>query len=281
MPRDVVLVLGGGGWAGAVLVPLLRARGMRVAAPRSAELDVTDVGAVDAAVGELAPRAVVNLAAAQPGADDATLDAVNHRGAEHVAAAAARGGARLVHVASDVVFDGRHAPYAEDAPVCPITDYGRSKAAGEAAVLAVHPDAVSVRTSLLWDPGAMDRGTASFARRLEQEPCRLFSDEIRCPLERNVLAECLARLLEVPVRGPLNVVGTEALSRHAFGTLLLEHFRVEGRERVEAACAAELEAAGAPPRPRDLRLHVALAVRRLGISLPGVRDVLSLSGPRV
>jgi len=276
MTGDVVLVLGGGGWAGAALVPLLRARGMHVAAPRSAELDVTDADAVHAAIGDLAPRAVMNLAAAQPGSDAATLDAVNRLGAANVAEAAAGAGVRLVHVASDVVFDGRSAPYSEGAPVCPITDYGRSKAAGEAAVLSAHPAAVSVRTSLLWDPAAQDRGTAGFARRLAAgEPCRLFTDEIRCPLDRAALAECLSRLLDVPARGPLHVAGTEPLSRHEFATLLLEHFGVPGRDQVEAARAADLEAAGAPPRPRDLRLDVRRAERLLDVRLPGVRELLS------
>ena len=272
---EVVIVLGGGGWAGAALLPLLRARGATVIAPRSAELDVSDARAVRALIASHAPGAVFNLAAAMPGADDGMLEAVNDVGAANVARAAAAAGARLVHVSSDVVFDGRAAPYADDAPVNPITAYGRSKAAGEATVLATHPDAVSVRTSLIWDPEVPGRSIDEFARRLATgEPCRLFVDEIRCPLPRGVLAECLVRLLEVPVRGPLNVAGTEPVSRHAFGTLLLEHFDVPGRDRVEAVRAADLEAAGAPPRPRDLRLDVRRAEEFLRIRLPGVRELL-------
>jgi dTDP-4-dehydrorhamnose reductase len=274
-----VLVLGGAGWTGSCLMRQLAARGLTVAAPRSSELDVTLSDDVDATVDRLRPTAVINLAAAQPGATERTLDLVNRVGAENVASAAARVGARLVHVASDVVFDGRGAPYDEEAAVCPITPYGRSKAAGEAAVLAAHPAAVSVRTSLLWDRAELDRGTAGFARRLAAaEPCSLFVDEIRSPIPRDVLARCLAELLDISVRGPLHVAGTEPVSRHEFGVLLLEHFGVPGRERVVAVSAAQQEAAGAAPRPRDLRLDVRRAEQLLGVALPGVRDVLSSGG---
>ena len=182
-------------------------------------------------------------------------------------------------VSTDAIFDGHSAPYDEDAAPSPITPYGRSKAAGEAAVLAKHDDAVAVRTSLLWDPTAVDRGTASFAARLARaEPCRLFTDEIRCPISRDALAECLVRLLEVPWRGVLNIAGREALSRHEFGMLLLRHFGVEGLDAVEAVQAAGLEAAGAPPRPRDLTLRVDRAERVLGLQLPGVRALLPSAG---
>ncbi len=276
------LVLGGNGWTGRVLVPLLERRGVRVVAPRSAELDVTDADSVAAAVTRFAPDAIVNACAAQPGASEAALNAVNCVGAGHVARAAALHAARLVHVSTDVVLDGRTPPYDDGAPCNPLTPYGRSKAAGEEAVLASGADAVLVRTSLLWDPGAIDRATAGFAARLAAgQECVLYTDEIRCALSRHDLARALADLLALDVTGPLNVAGAEALSRLAFGTLLLDHFDVSGRERVRAERAAEREAAGAAPRPRDLTLVTDRAQRLLGRTFPGPRQLIASVGRSV
>lgn len=275
MAGDVVLVLGGTGWVGSVLVPALRGRGYDVLAPGRATLDLHSTSRLTQYIESAQPRAVVNVAAANPGASIEEFEPINVHAAEVAAQAAHRVGARLVHVASDAGLDGRDAPYVDDAPMRPVYPYGASKAEGETRVLDAHPDAVSVRTSLLWDPTTMDRGTAGFAARLAKgESLSLFDDEIRCPLPRATLASCLVDLIETPHAGPLNVAGREALSRLEFGRLLLAHFDVAGRERIEVVSSAELQAGGAPPRPLDLTLDVTLAEALLRRRLAGVREVL-------
>ncbi len=141
---------------GAEVVALLRAGGEPVRALDRAALDVTDGDAVARA---LAGADVVVSCAAYTAVDaaetdEATAFAVNAVGAQHVARAAARHGARLVHVSTDYVFDGGPAvvgvPYAEDAPLAPRSAYGRTKAAGEWAVRTEHPDALVVRTAWLY-----------------------------------------------------------------------------------------------------------------------------------
>ncbi|WP_203416283.1 dTDP-4-dehydrorhamnose reductase [Jiangella ureilytica] len=119
-----------------------------------AELDVTDADAVDHAV--RGHDVVVNAAAWTDvdGAEsaEAAATAVNGDGPAHLAAACARHGARLVQISTDYVFDGAAtAPYAEDAPTGPRSAYGRSKLAGERAVLATLPDTgYVVRTAWLY-----------------------------------------------------------------------------------------------------------------------------------
>src|SRR5690349_24181378 len=112
------------------------AAGHEVIALARAELDVTDAAAVNAAVADARPDAVVHCAAwtdvdgAEAAEEAAT--AVNGDGAGHVAAAAAEVGAHVVHVSTDYVFPGDATePYREDAPTGPHTAYGRSKLAGE------------------------------------------------------------------------------------------------------------------------------------------------------
>ena len=146
------LVTGAGGMLGHDLERALAGR--EVTALTRAELDVTDAGAVLAAV---AGHDVVFNAAAYTNVDGAETHedeafAINATGAENLARAAAGGGARFVTISTDYVFDGAgSAPYAEDSPRDPINAYGRSKAAGEELALAAHPDGTYVvRTAWLY-----------------------------------------------------------------------------------------------------------------------------------
>jgi dTDP-4-dehydrorhamnose reductase len=150
------LVAGAGGMLGRDLVTVLRQRGEDVTGLARGELDVTDDAAVRAALRRHRPAVVVNCAAwtavddAEAREDDALL--VNARGAENIAAACAAGGAALVHVSTDYVFGGDgQRPYAEDDRPGPRTAYGRSKLAGERAVLGLLPGAGQVvRTAWLY-----------------------------------------------------------------------------------------------------------------------------------
>ncbi len=150
------LVTGAGGMLGTDLVAALAARGEHVTGLARAELDVTDAAAVTDAIGSAGPDAVVNCAA-WTGVDDAETAeeqalAVNGRGPANLAAACARTGARLIHLSTDYVFagDAGH-PYAENGVPAPRTAYGRTKLAGERAVLAALPGAAYVvRTAWLY-----------------------------------------------------------------------------------------------------------------------------------
>jgi len=270
--HPTVLVFGGGGWVGQVLVPRL-ARRFTVISPTSAEVDVSDETAVAGAVVASRPAAVVNLAARNPGSgDDAAMQAVNVVGARNVARAAREAGARLVHVSSDLVLDGTSPPYGDDAAANPVNAYGRSKAAGETAVLESLADVVVVRTSLIFDPGRMDRSTAGFAERLRTgQSCRLFVDEMRCPVARGTLCAALEELITSDARGVLNVCGTEALSRYTFGVRLLGWFGVAGLEAVERARAVDL----AVLRPLDLTLDTSRALDLLSTPLRSVEEELT------
>ncbi|NHC16473.1 dTDP-4-dehydrorhamnose reductase [Motilibacter deserti] len=154
------LVTGAGGMLGRDLVAVLEAAGEQVDARDRAGLDVLDPDAVQAAVSGLAgddgPGVVVNCAAWTDvdGAEEREAEAtrVNGEAVALIAAACAQTGARLLHPSTDYVFPGdATAPYAEDDPTAPLNAYGRSKLAGEQAVLRLHPEGgYVVRTAWLY-----------------------------------------------------------------------------------------------------------------------------------
>ncbi len=134
----------------------LRAHGADVTGVTRAELDITDPAAVRALVGRSRPAIVVNCAAytrvdAAEAEEEQAL-AVNGAGAAYLAAACAAAGARLAHISTDYVFAGdAQRPYAEHDRPDPRTAYGRTKLAGERAVLDLLPeDGLVIRTAWLY-----------------------------------------------------------------------------------------------------------------------------------
>ena len=177
-----LLVTGGTGFLGGEL--LRRARGRPLAAtylsgtPDRAqavewiELDVRDEDGVRSEMERVRPAAVIHTAYRQDGegARETTVD-----GAGAVARAAAAVGARLVHMSSDVIFDGtKPSAYDELDPPSPITDYGRAKADAEHAVAEAHPGALLVRTSLIYGHGAQPARAARARGRARRGRARVL-----------------------------------------------------------------------------------------------------------
>ncbi len=194
-----LVVTGAGGQLGRAL--LLLAPGAR-GFGRS-ELDITDSDAVRRV---LNPGDVVLNCAAYTAVDQAETEvraafAVNATGPAVLAAACVETGARLITVSTDYVFPGNsQQPYEPGDPTGPATVYGRSKLAGEQAVLELAPDAHIVRTAWVYT----GRGTDFVAtmRRLERErdSVNVVADQIGSPTYAPDLA---AGLLELAARAPL------------------------------------------------------------------------------
>ena len=215
------------------------------------DLDVTDRRAVEAAVPGY--DVVVN-AAAWTAVDDAESKEgqafdVNAVGAATLAAACAASGAWLVHVSTDYVFGGKATvPYPEDAPVAPRSAYGRTKAAGEWAVLAhLAARAYVVRTAWLY--GAHGANFVRTVARLESERATLdaVDDQRGQPTWSRDVALRLRDLVDA--RGPAGIYHATSSGETTWHGLAQRVFTLLGADprRVRATTSARF---GRPaPRP--------------------------------
>lgn len=176
----------------------------QVTACDSKGLDIADAAAVERQIDAIAPRVVVNCAAYtavdRAETDEAQAFAVNRDGPAHLAAAARRIGARLVHVSTDFVFDGTHCrPYRPEDPPQPLGVYGRSKLAGERAVLTSASDTVVVRTA--WVYSAVGNNFVKTMLRLmrERPQLRVVGDQVGTPTSALSLARALWRMIELKI----------------------------------------------------------------------------------
>lgn len=180
------LVTGANGQLGSDLVPALRRVGLDCEGFGSAQLDITDAGAVSGAISTLRPSVVVNCAAytkvdlAQSQTERAF--AINRDGAKNLAESAKDAGATLIHISTDFVFDGsKPMPYNERDPVNPLGVYGASKLAGEDEVRRATDRHVIIRTSWLY--GATGANFVKTILRLakERDEIRVVFDQVGTP----------------------------------------------------------------------------------------------------
>jgi dTDP-4-dehydrorhamnose reductase len=218
-------------------------------------VEIRDAEAVAELFRRLRPEVVIHTAYRQDGegAHETVVD-----GSENVARAAAATGARLVHLSTDVIFDGRKgSAYVEADVPSPCTEYGRAKAEAEERVRAAAPEALLVRTSLIvGGPGHVPSKHELVA---VDPDATFYDDEIRSPVQVGDLAAALLELAELDLSGPLNVAGADELSRADLAELVAGH---------------EVRRSHAPPgRPLDCSLDSSRACAVLRTELRGVRAV--------
>lgn len=232
MPQQRVLITGANGLLGSALAPAFQRRGSaEVLRLGRGELDITDAEAVRSRMDSFHPDVVINCAAYTRVDDCETHEPlalqVNGRGAGNVARSAAAVGARVIHLSTDYVFDGRaREPYPEDHATgepARLSAYGRSKRLGEQLVREASPDAVIVRSSWLFGPAGRCFPQAILDRARRGEPLAVVDDQVGAPTYAPDLAEAIADLAERRARGIFHVTNTGACSWYAFACAILRH----------------------------------------------------------
>jgi dTDP-4-dehydrorhamnose reductase len=274
-----VLVTGAAGQVGREVVELGQRLGDDVIALDRAGLEVTDRDGVRRAIDAASPEVVVHCAAWTAvdacESDPARAMAENADAPRFVAEACARANAHLIVLSTDYVFDGtKPTPYVETDPTNPLSVYGRSKLAGEHAVLAALPSACVVRTS--WVCGQHGSNMVKTILRLASAPgpLRFVSDQHGHPTFADDLAMMLRRLAVERLGGVVHATNQGAVSWYEFARDVLQSAG-DDPTRVHPIATADLQPPRPAPRPSNSVLRNQ-ALEQSGLPLlPDYREPLA------
>ncbi len=285
-----IVLIGSGGQLGVALAGMLGSIANVTSYPRTA-LDVTDLGALRAALRAARPDVVVNAAAFTDvdaaERDEAAATKANGEAVAVMGEECRELRAGLVHYSTDFVFDGRASrPYREDDMTGPISAYGRSKLAGERALIEGGAPAIVLRTA--WVYSRWRRSFVSSILRLarERETLRVVADQVGSPTFASDLACGTALIVHGmrqdpfgafdEARGVYHLAGGGVVSRFdlAAAAIACDPRPQEHRLRhLEPTTSAEYPLPAA--RPAFAPLDCEKVRRRFGVALPDWKDALA------
>lgn len=218
------------------------------------QLDITNKSDVKSLVGSFRPDIIVN-AAAMTNVDACEIQReaawkINVIGVENLSEIARRIGAKLVHISTDYVFDGKNGPYDESARPNPINYYGKTKLAGENAILASGASYVILRTIVVFGTGINVKNNFALwvVKSLrENKKIRCVDDQISSPTYVGDLAVAVKNAIERDSCGLYHVCGANALSRYDFAVEIARSFNFD-EMAIQRIKTSELQ----QPAPRPL-----------------------------
>jgi len=278
------LVTGANGFLGANIGYFLEGRAHRVGATRTGmdgqmfdqmiAADLVDTRVLAEEITRLRPDVVVHTAAmANPETCERSQDLayeINSVAPGVLARAAEIVGSRFVHISTDAVFDGAAGPYKESDTPRPFSVYGKSKLAGEQAVLSAGPGII-VRTNFFgWSPSSRRSILEFFVTSLSnRQQVKGFTNFTVTSIYVQHLCDALWRLANTDTAGVLHVTASDALTKFDFGVQVAKEFALD------ASLITPTESDIVPSRRRNIALDVSRASAILGAPLPSQRDGLA------
>ena len=190
----------------------LHAAGHDLVALSHKELDISNLAEVRSAVAANRPDLVLNAAAFndvdRAESDPDSAYAGNALGPRNLSLAAAEKGAAILHVSTDYVFDGASTrPYHEYDRPAPLSNYARSKLAGEVAVRALNPRHYIVRTAWVFEPHGNNFPKTLYFLALKHKEVRVVNDVKGSPTSAAHLAAAILNLVETQAFGDYHFAG--------------------------------------------------------------------------
>jgi len=253
------LITGAAGMVGSDLHHALAMRGEDVVALSKSDLDITSSRCVQKAVADERPDIIVNCAGYTrvdtAESNEAVANAINGSAVELLAEAANQGNARLIHISTDFVFDGRkREPYEINDPTSPLSAYGRSKLLGEIA--ASHAERYTViRTSWLFGHSGPNFVEAIRNQiRKGTNPLRVVNDQRGRPTYTPHLAEAIIRIANADANGVLHYADEPECTWFDFACAIVAE--LGGGVRVDPVATADF------PRPATRPAYSVLSTER-------------------
>jgi dTDP-4-dehydrorhamnose reductase len=294
-----LLVIGGTGLVGSKVLGLAHRHGYEAdstqnarASPRpnAYKLDITNREATLGLIKEIGPEAIVNTAAlhnvdyCETHVEEATR--VNVGGARNLADAATRTGARLVHLSTDYVFDGKRGHYSESDVPNPLHYYARTKLESEQVVSECSNYAIA-RPSVIYGWNRLESTgipsssgkTINFAmyvldRLSKKETFRAIRDQYSSPTFADNLAEAVLLLAKHRGNGLFHTAGRTCASRYEFALNIAAVFGHPGG-LVQPVLSAEFKQLAVRPKNSCLsvdRTEDALGMKFLTMD-EGIREM--------
>ena len=242
--------------------------------------DFTNRDAVKKVIMDFCPDVIIN-ASAYTNVDRSETERdlawkINVKGVEYIAETAATIDAHVIHVSTDYVFDGSNGPYAETEKPNPINYYGRSKLAGENALIISSAQYTIIRTNVLY--GIIPNGRLDFVRWVVEsnkkgEQIRIVTDQYNNPTFIDDIVIAMNTIIEQKKYGLYNIAGIEVLSRYDFTLRIADVFNLD-RSLITTITTPELN----QPARRPLKggLIILKAQTELGYSPINLDESLEL-----
>ena len=270
----MILVFGGNGQLGQELSRAAATRTVALHALSHAEADIADSAAVAVALAHWTPSLVVNAAAytkvdlAETNVEEARQG--NEIGPAVVAEACAGAGIPMIHISTDYVFDGtKPGAYRESDPVCPISVYGRTKAAGEDAVRRSHKHHVILRTAWIYSEFGHNFLKTILRLAATRDELRIVADQHGSPTSAGEFAEAVlnagsAFLHDRTLAGTYHFTAAGSTTWHGFASRVVEAAaRITGRNP-QLIPTATADYPTAAKRPANSLLDCRLFVEKFG-----------------
>lgn len=284
------LILGASGQVGRELTRSLQPLGHGVALSRR-QCDLSEAGAVAAAVAQYQPDIVINAAAytAVDRAEEEPSLALrsNAEAVEELAVACVDRGVALIHYSTDYVYSGQgDSPFREDDEPAPLSVYGKSKLAGERAIARSGVNALILRTSWVYASHGNNFVRTMLRLGRERDALSVIDDQIGAPTWAATIADVTALMLHAwhreryspSLAGVYHLAAAGETSWHGFAQAVFE----------EAAALRLIDPASVPrvapipssdypqkaPRPLNSRLDVTRLESTFGLVMPHWREAL-------
>ncbi|MEN8192489.1 MAG: dTDP-4-dehydrorhamnose reductase [Bacteroidota bacterium] len=218
-----------------------------------AKIDISSPREVKKIINGFCPDVVIN-AAAYTNVDGCESEKelawkINVNGVENLVKYVKGCKAHLIHISSDYIFDGTEGPYLETALPSPKSYYGKSKLAGENAIISENIQYSIIRTNVLYGP--TEHGRPDFVKWIvnslrANKKIRIVNDQINNPTYIEDLVSAIAKIIELRKKDIYNIGGSELLSRLDFTYQIADYFDLD-KSLIEEIVTADLDQAAARP----------------------------------
>ena len=201
---------------------------------------------------------------------------VNVGAVENLSYAAKLTGAKIIHLSTDYVFDGKSGPYNELDRPNPISYYGRTKLASENLLLTSGVQNAIIRTMVLYGLGLNVK--SNFALWLynnlkDGKPLRVVDDQFGNPTLADDLAYAILKIIELERTGVYHIAGSDMISRYDFALALARVFNFNKKLVTPVKSSAFIQPA---PRPLKSGLIILKAQTELDVKMSGVEHGLTV-----